>query len=88
MVRFIKQEAEEKANEIKVSAEEVRVVGCGLLQAMSDAVMLAGVQPREAAVARAGKGKDSQGLRAQGGASGGQEENVRNPSALRVSCLC
>jgi V-type H+-transporting ATPase subunit E len=28
MVRFIKQEAEEKANEIKVSAEEVSQLGC------------------------------------------------------------
>ena len=31
MVMFIKQEAEEKANEIRMSAEEVRLAGASLL---------------------------------------------------------
>lgn len=95
MVRFIKQEAEEKANEIRVSAEEV---GGAYSASATDAVkgsirsdavlssfgacchtrfvMFAGVQPGKAAATRARKGKDQEGVRAQGKPSGGQEKDV------------
>lgn len=71
MVRFIKQEAEEKSNEIRVSAEEVssphqQVSRCSPPVHVTDVqyrlACLAGVQLREAAVARAGESQDPQGV--------------------------
>jgi hypothetical protein len=69
MVRFIKQEAEEKSNEIRVSAEEVgssrqQASLCSPPAHVTDMLLvcLAGVQPREAAVARARESQDTQGV--------------------------
>lgn len=107
MVRFIKQEAEEKANEIRVSAEEV---GGAYSASATDAVkgsirsdavlssfgacchtrfvMFAGVQPGKAAATRARKGKDQEGVRAQGKPSGGQEKDVSCGGRWRaVACM-
>jgi hypothetical protein len=68
MVRFIKQEAEEKANEIRVSAEEVRgaqhtrVDGAPDSQQTLVSALTAGVQLGKAAVVRAGEGQDPEGV--------------------------
>jgi hypothetical protein len=86
MVRFIKQEAEEKANEIRVSAEEVRLHRTTwirklfvMLQSLTRSVRAhTGVQSGEAAAIGAGEVKNPQGLREEGEPSGCQEEDVSN----------
>ena len=90
MVQFIKQEAEEKANEIRVAAEEVRPRALFFAprhrrdltpRPLPARPSPTGVQHREAAGGGGGEAEDPKGVRAQGEPGRGQEEDVR----LRVA---
>jgi hypothetical protein len=85
MVRFILQEADEKASEISVAAEEVgtdSLVFTTCIPTYLDlyACMHAGVQHREAAAGGVGKTEGAAGVRAQGEAGGRPQEDVSRRS--------
>jgi len=96
MVRFIRQEAEEKANEISVSAEEVSLLFAvfSLLSLSIHALRSnrtfssAGIQYREAAVGRSRKEEDQARVRTQRAPSRNSQEDVTSYVPFYTLFLC